>query len=184
MVTQRTTKTALTPKHTALPRVTKPTKALVTKTAAKSRHDKPTVADVPKVAAHVMKDAEIRLVRKMDQVATNVSDTAQVYRGMEAEIADRLQALTSSYGHLFKGTEEIQQRTWDMVQQSIGLTLRAPRELAQCTSFTEIAEKQQDLLQDFLSNWVTASHMLLTTSRRVVDRAIRPLELQLSGVAG
>jgi hypothetical protein len=182
MAIQRTVKTAARPAKTAAPHPFAPAKAVVAKNPAKPRQQKAAVEDVPKVATRVMKDAEIRLVRKTDRVVTDVAHTAQVYRGMERDGNDRLQALATSYGHLFQGAEEIQQRMWDMLQQSVGSALSIPHEFAQCRSFTDVAEKQQDLIHGFFSNWVASSHAMLIASRRAVDRAIRPLEAQLAAV--
>jgi hypothetical protein len=170
--------------HRTKKATSKMAKAPTSSAAVKLRRRKPAETAVPKVAARVAKGAEIRLVKKLDGVVTDVTHTAQVYRGMERDGTDRLQALLTSYGHLLEGTEEIQHRMWAMVQQSAGTVLTVPREFANCRSFTDVAKKQQDLVQGFLGHWVWASHAMLTASRRVVDRAIRPLESEILDTAG
>jgi hypothetical protein len=184
MAIHRTAKVAAKPAKAATPKATHPAKKLAPKTPVLPRQRKPEVAAVPKVAARVVKHAEIQLVRKVDRVMTDVKHTAQIYRGMEADGAGRLKAIASAYGHLFQGAEEIQQPMWDIVQQTVGAALSAPREFAQCKNFTEIAAKQQDFVHGFVGRWATASHAVLAASRRVVDRAIRPLESQLLDTAG
>ena len=171
MAIQRTTKTG-----------SKPTRASAAKVPAKPRAPRPATATVPATVARAAKDVEIRLVERAEEAVADTAQTARIYRASERDGADTLQALVSSYGQLFEGAEEIHERIWEIAQHSLGSVLALPYEFAQCRSFTEIAEKQRDVVISLFGSWMSASHTLLLASRRITDRAIRPLEAQLVAI--
>lgn len=77
-----------------------------------------------------------------------------------------------------EGLRGMQEATSHLLQRVVQTNVRAMQELAQQTSFSEVASRQQHFIREYLQTMVQGSAELVRAAQELANEAVRPLEQQ------
>jgi len=141
----------------------------------------PAVQDQPEQGGNGI-DSRPRKSAQKDAVSEMPGGIAALTKayGEGAEFtAERLKVLMTAYSTYARGFQEMQQTYADLVHRSMELTQRATRELIRCTSVTDMADAQRDLLREGMDEFFQGSAKILKASSKAVDDVVKPIQDQL-----
>ena len=100
----------------------------------------------------------------------------EVYREASENAAGNVQALLTSYLHLGRGMQEMQQAYFDLLDRAVERTSRKRQDLLRAKSVEEFARVQRDMYVDTVDRTLEATVTLLQLGSRAAQEALRPLQ--------
>jgi hypothetical protein len=119
----------------------------------------------------------------ISQASENVAKANDIHRETTELTAERVKCLLSVYTNYAHGLLEMQQAYADLIHRSMELTQRVTRELIRCTSPSDLAEVQRDMLREGMDQVFEGTTKILQASSKAAGDAIRPIEEQLKHAA-
>ena len=87
-----------------------------------------------------------------------------------------MQALLTSYLHLGRGVQEMQQAYLDQLDHAVERASRKQHELLNAKSVEEFARVQRDMYVETVDQTIDATITLLQLGSRTAQEALRPLQ--------
>jgi len=110
------------------------------------------------------------------QLFGSAARAIEVYRQASDDAATNVQALVTSYLHLGRGLQELQQAYFDLLSRSMERSSRRREELMRTRSFEEFARVQRDIYVESVGHTLEATSRLLELASQAAQGALRPLQ--------
>jgi len=111
-----------------------------------------------------------------DNAAATMIKASEIQKESAEFTADRLRTLASAYVSYAHGMQSMQRAFVDLCHRSFELTQRTTRELIRCTSASDVAELQREMLCEGMDEFFEGSAKILKAASKATDDAVRPLE--------
>jgi len=99
-----------------------------------------------------------------------------VYREASENAAGNVQALLTSYLHMGRAMQEMQQAYFDQLDRAVERTARKRQDLMKAKSVEEFARVQRDIYVETVDHTLEATITLLQLGSQAAQEALRPLQ--------
>jgi hypothetical protein len=106
----------------------------------------------------------------------SVAQAGEILRDATGAHTEDMTALLSSYSVVAKGMQEMQRTWFDAMQKSVQATAKAPETMMRCTTLSDLARTQRDLMRQGMEVLLDGNARLLRLAGKIAEDAARPIE--------